>query len=225
MSSHKTDWLLSEFRCLLWFAFYIAWYAVWWMHLKENDFASAKCKQVACGVVAVYRLFLYYTLLLFVYFFIPIFYTDVIAIFLFIRWSGSKDLYNKDPTIILFTRNVSSHKTDWILSESPLPTLSCLLYRMTSNLVDALEREYLCLRKISINVHKWLSVLLLPVYLFIRYFILHFVVAFLFLNPFFILILLLKGSPNTFFWKCFKTKTTEYFPKFLFFIWKYNPSG
>ena len=190
MSSHKTDWLLSEFRCLLWFAFYIAWYAVWWMHLKENDFASAKCKQVACGVVAVYRLFLYYTLLLFVYFFIPIFYTDVIAIFLFIRWSGSKDLYNKDPTIILFTRNVSSHKTDWILSESPLPTLSCLLYRMTSNLVDALEREYLCLRKISIKVNN--TVLWLPVYLFMCFF-LNWCCCSLFtaLTPFFIVMLLL----------------------------------
>ena len=37
------------------------------------------------------------------------------------------DLYNRDPqiTIILFTSNMSSHKTDWILFELPLPALSC----------------------------------------------------------------------------------------------------
>ena len=35
----------------------------------------------------------------------------------------------------------------------------------------------------------------------------------------------LQSPPNSlFFGKCFK-KTTEYFLKFLFFIWKYNPSG
>ena len=70
--------------------------------------------------------------------------------------NSSTDFYNRDlqTTIILFTRNVSSHKIDWILSESPLLALSCLLYRMVSRLVNALGGEYLCLRKISINVNK-----------------------------------------------------------------------
>ena len=38
------------------------------------------------------------------------------------------DLYNSDlqTTIILYTRNVSSYKADWFLSESPLLALSCL---------------------------------------------------------------------------------------------------
>ena len=44
-------------------------------------------------------------------------------------------LYNWDlqTTIILFTRNVSSHKNDWILSELPLLALSCLLYHRVSS--------------------------------------------------------------------------------------------
>ena len=42
---------------------------------------------------------------------------------------------NKDlqVPIILFTRNMSSHKTDWIRSEQPLPALSCLC-RLNRNL-------------------------------------------------------------------------------------------
>ena len=57
-------------------------------------------------------------------------------------------------TIILFTRNVSSDKTDWILYELPMLALSCLLYRMVSSLMNALEGECLCLCEISINVNK-----------------------------------------------------------------------
>ena len=77
----------------------------------------------------------------------------------------SIDFYNRDlqTTITLFTRNVSSHKTHWILSESPLLALSCLLYRVVSSLMNTLEGEYLCLREIPINVNKLLAVLLLHV--------------------------------------------------------------
>ena len=39
-----------------------------------------------------------------------------------------------------------------------------------SSLMNTLKGEYPCLRKISINVSKSLAVLLLPVYLFIRFF-------------------------------------------------------
>ena len=59
-------------------------------------------------------------------------------------------------TIILFTCNVSSHKTDWILAELPLPALSCLLYLRVSSLMNAVQEECLCLREISINVNKLL---------------------------------------------------------------------
>ena len=42
----------------------------------------------------------------------------------------SIDLYSRDlqTTIIHFIRKVSSHKTDWILTELLLPALFCLLY-------------------------------------------------------------------------------------------------
>ena len=101
----------------------------------------------------------------------------------------SIDLWNENlqTTIILFARNVSSHKTDWILSASPLLDLSCLLYRRVSSLINALKREYLCPCEISINVNKLFTVI----------FVLRLrcpysaVVACLFLNPFFILMLLL----------------------------------
>ena len=85
----------------------------------------------------------------------------------------SINLYNKDlqATIILFIPNGSSHKTDEILSELPLLTLSCLLYRMVSSIINALEREYLCLLEICINVNKFLAVLLLAVYLYIHFFL------------------------------------------------------
>ena len=81
------------------------------------------------------------------------------------------NLYNRNlqTTIILFTRIVSSHKTDWILPESPCFALSCLLYRMVSSLMNTLEGECFCHREISINVNK-LLVVLLSLVLFIRYF-------------------------------------------------------
>ena len=85
-------------------------------------------------------------------------------------------------TIILFTCNVSSHKTDRIQSELPLPALSCLLYCRLNSTINAFEEECLCLHEISINVNMLLSLLLfvyfvyicpcsvvLPVYLFIPF--------------------------------------------------------
>ena len=65
---------------------------------------------------------------------------------------------------------VSSHKTDWILSESPLLTLSCLLYCRPETLMNAFGEECLRFSKFAINVNKLLAVLLLLVYLFIRFF-------------------------------------------------------
>ena len=66
----------------------------------------------------------------------------------------------------------------------------CLYTRQTalpfiwplSSQMNALEVEWLCLHEISINVSKLLAVLLLPVYLFISFFILHFVIACLLFN-------------------------------------------
>ena len=58
----------------------------------------------------------------------------------------SLHIYNRDlqATIILFTRNVSSHKTEWTLSESPLFALPCQ-YRMVSSLMNALtENVFTC---------------------------------------------------------------------------------
>ena len=68
----------------------------------------------------------------------------------------SIDLYNRDlkTTIILFTRNLSSDKTDWILSELPLPDLPCILYRRVSSLINAFEAKCLCFREVSIDVNK-----------------------------------------------------------------------
>ena len=45
----------------------------------------------------------------------------------------SLDLYYEDlqTTIIFFTHNVSSHKTEWILSEPPLPALPCRFISQT----------------------------------------------------------------------------------------------
>ena len=64
----------------------------------------------------------------------------------------SIDLYNRElqTTIILFSCNVSSHKTDWIISELLLLTQYCLLYRMVSSLMNSVEGECLCLYEISI---------------------------------------------------------------------------
>ena len=56
---------------------------------------------------------------------------------------------------------------------------SWLLYRMISSLINALEGECFCLREISFNVNQLLALLLLHV--FIRYFILYFVVGYLFI--------------------------------------------
>ena len=76
------------------------------------------------------------------------------------------------------------HKTNRILTKSPLPTLSCLLYRRVCSLMNALEEECFCLREITINVHKLLAVLLL--YVFVYFFILDFFVGCLLLNiPFY----------------------------------------
>ena len=100
----------------------------------------------------------------------------------------SIDLFSRDlqTIIILFTCNVSSHKTDWILSELPLPAMSYLLYCRVGSLMNALEGICLCLREISINVNKLLAMLLLLVYLIIRFIsILHFVVACSFFIRFF----------------------------------------
>ena len=68
----------------------------------------------------------------------------------------SIELYSRylQTRIIRFTRNVCSHKTDWKLSEFPLPGQSCLLYRRVNSLMNALEGERLCLCQISINVNK-----------------------------------------------------------------------
>ena len=78
--------------------------------------------------------------------------------------------------MILFSHNVSSDKTDWILTELPLPALSVAFYiTRVSSLMNALVWE--CFREISINVNK----------LFIMYFVYirpcRIVVACLFLCP------------------------------------------
>ena len=52
-----------------------------------------------------------------------------------------------------------------------------------SCLMNALGGECLCLREISIHVYNLLTALLLTVYLFIRFFILHFVAAYYLLTP------------------------------------------
>ena len=81
----------------------------------------------------------------------------------------SVGLYKRDlhTTIIRFTRNLSSHMIDWILSELLLSALSCVLYCKLGRLMNALERE--CVHETSINVNKLLAVLLLHVYLFILF--------------------------------------------------------
>ena len=68
--------------------------------------------------------------------------------------------------IILFTRNLSSHKTDWIRCELPLPVLSCLLYCRVSSLMNSLEEECVCLREISTNVNKLFTLLLLVYFVY-----------------------------------------------------------
>ena len=96
---------------------------------------------------------------------------------------------------LFFTHNVSSHNTAWILSESQLLALSCLLYRKVISLMMALEEECLCLHEISINVNKLLAVLLLPVYLYIHF--LYWCCCLIFINS-----LIMYTSPLSFvfFW-------------------------
>ena len=100
----------------------------------------------------------------------------------------SIELYNRNlqTTIILFIRNMSSHKTDWILSKFPLLAWACFLYHMVRRIMNALEGEYLCLRKISINKHVAYSVVLACLFVYPYFFILRFVVACLLLNPLFL---------------------------------------
>ena len=80
----------------------------------------------------------------------------------------SIDLYNRDvqTTITLFTRNMSSHKTERILSELPLLALSYFLYRVVSCLMNKLEEECFCLREISKNLNKLLLVFVYPLFLY-----------------------------------------------------------
>ena len=98
------------------------------------------------------------------------------------------DLYNRGlrTAVILFTHNVSSHKTDWILSELPLLALSYILYHIVRSLMNAFEGEclnVLCLTEISINVNKLLAVLLFPIYF--PFFILRCGIACILLYPLF----------------------------------------
>ena len=75
-------------------------------------------------------------------------------------------LYNRDleTTIILFTCNTSSHKTDWIRTELLLPAMSWFLYRMLRSVMIAFEGECLCLCEVPVNGSKLLVVFLMPVY-------------------------------------------------------------
>ena len=61
---------------------------------------------------------------------------------------------------------MSSHKTDWIISELLITTLACLLYGNENNLMCDLERGYLCLWDISINVNSIIYVIVVCVVLF-----------------------------------------------------------
>ena len=115
------------------------------------------------------------------------------------------DLYSRDlrSTIILFSRNVSSNKTDWILTESRVvfthdwlntnwitECVLCLAFYITraSSVMNALV--WGCLREISINVYYvfcFRSSLQSCCCFFIclsAIFLLHFVVDSLFLCPF-----------------------------------------
>ena len=67
--------------------------------------------------------------------------------------------------ILLSHTSASSRKADWILSEWPLPALSCLLFSRVSSLMNALEGKWFCLREIFINVNKFFTLLLLCVYI------------------------------------------------------------
>ena len=79
----------------------------------------------------------------------------------YINNNSAIGLYNRDlqTAIILFTRNVSSHKTDRILYALPLLAPSCLLYRRVNSMMNALEGECLCFSEISKNVTNLLAVL------------------------------------------------------------------
>ena len=79
-------------------------------------------------------------------------------------------------TMCLYTR-----LTEFFLN--PRWLLSCILYGMVNSLINAFE--CLWFRETSIYVNKLLAVLLLPVYMFNRFFVLHFVVVCLLLNTLF----------------------------------------
>ena len=98
--------------------------------------------------------------------------------------------------IILFTRNVSSHKTDWILSEFPLLALSCHLYR---SLMNTFEGDSLCLQIFVFFFFVVLAVLLLPIYLFSFFFTLMLLLTVYFFNPFILMLLLMLYFFITFF--------------------------
>ena len=99
------------------------------------------------------------------------------------------DLYNRDlqTTVILFT-TIIDFMQDWLNSSEffPWPALCCLLNCRLNSVINALEGEYICLRDISINVNKLLAVQCCYCMFtcLSAFFILHFVVACLFLNPF-----------------------------------------
>ena len=124
------------------------------------------------------------------------------------------DLYNRDleTTIILFKQNVSSHKTDLILSDLLLPAMSCLLCRLVSSLMNVLEGECLLLCEVSVIVNKSLAVLLLPV-LFTRYFLYcNLLLPVYFLILLFCILMMLVYSFMLFFY-------TEFVAIFLFIRW------
>ena len=109
----------------------------------------------------------------------------------------SIDLYSRDlrTIIVLFSNNVPLHKADWILSELPLPTLSCLLYCIVRSLMSALQAEW--------NLYKCKQVACtLLVYVFIHLFV---VGCLLFNFPFLLLLLLyfrlfINHVNKNFFW-------------------------
>ena len=102
-------------------------------------------------------------------------------------------LYSRDllTTIILFSRNVPSHKTDWILTGTPFPALFCLLYHKSKQ-----SDEFTCMKMSLRNLHKCKQVVYCVFHLRLSLescccllscassiFILHSVVACLFLCP------------------------------------------
>ena len=95
--------------------------------------------------------------------------------------------YRKNDLLLI----CASSTTDRILTESPLLAPSCFLYRMLSNLMNALDGECFCFLKISINVNKLLALLLFHVLSVFLYCTLLLVVNFLMPFYFFFLRMLL----------------------------------